>query len=141
MIPRRRLLLTVAALATPLGSAYATPGQVAKLIQELCGETVPREGKVKLDMPLLSENGNAVAMTVSVDAPAGAVESIHVFAESNPFPEVAHFYFGPRAGAPVVSTRIRLATSQTVTAMAKLRDGSVWRDDMALLVTLAACIE
>jgi sulfur-oxidizing protein SoxY len=140
-IPRRRVLLTAAAMALPPATAVATPAQVTRLIHDLCGEAVPREGKVKLDLPLLVENGNTVAMTVSVDAPPGAVDSIHVFAEGNPLPEVARFYFGPRAGAPRVSTRIRLATSQTVTAIAKLRDGTVWRDDVDLLVTLAACIE
>ena len=140
-MPRRRVLLTAAAIALPPAAAVATPAQVTRLIHDLCGEAVPREGMVKLDLPLLVENGNTVAMTVSVDAPPGAVDSIHVFAEANPLPEVARFQFGPRAGSPRVSTRIRLATSQTVTAIAKLRDGTVWRDDVDLLVTLAACIE
>ena len=81
---------------------------------------------------------------LGVDAPLTgpqAVQSIHVFAEANPLPNVAHFRFGPRAGRPVVSTRIRLIDSQTVIAVAKLADGSCWRDSVDLLVTLAACID
>jgi sulfur-oxidizing protein SoxY len=87
------------------------------------------------------ENGNAVSMTVSVDAPAAQVRSIDVFAEGNPLPHVVRFRFGPRAGAARVATRIRLATSQTVIAVAKLADGTCWRDSVDLLVTLAACID
>ena len=66
---------------------------------------------------------------------------MHVFAEGNPLPNVAHFHFGPRAGAARVSTRIRLATSQTVVAIAKLADGSCWTDSIELMVVLAACLE
>ena len=87
------------------------------------------------------ENGNSVAMTVSVDAPVGDVRSIDVFAEGNPLPHVMRVRFGPRTGAPRIATRIRLATSQTVIAVAKLADGSCWRDSVDLLVTLAACID
>ncbi len=62
-------------------------------------------------------------------------------AERNPLPHVANFTFGPRSGRPRVSTRIRLATSQTVIAIAVMNDGSCWSDSVDLLVTLAACIE
>ena len=145
---RRRLLVIGAAglilPLTPMASAHATPIEVATLILELVGDAKLRDGRVKLDLPVLVENGNAVSMTVSVDAPlAGpeALRSIDVFAEGNPLPHVARFSFGPRAGAPRVATRIRLATSQTVIAVAKLADGSCWRDSVDLIVTLAACIE
>jgi sulfur-oxidizing protein SoxY len=141
---RRFLVLTGASgLLLPLGMgpARATPAQVAALIAELVGDAELRDGRVKLDMPVMVENGNAVGMTVSVDAPASQVRSIDVFAEGNPLPHVARFSFGPCAGAPRVATRIRLATSQTVIAVAKLADGSCWRDSVDLLVTLAACID
>ena len=96
---------------------------------------------MKLDLPVMVENGNSVGMTVSVDAPVGDVRSIDVFAEGNPLPHVLRVRFGPHAGAPRFATRIRLATSQTVIAVAKLADGSCWRDSVDLLVTLAACID
>ncbi len=138
---RRRLLIAgSAALLVPTVAA-ATPAQVAVLIRQLIGEAKLTEGKVKLDLPVMVENGNAIGMTVSVDAPPGAVHSLHVFAEGNPLPEVMHFMFGPRAGVPRVQTRMRLATSQTVIAVAQMRDGTFWQDSMDLLVTLAACID
>lgn len=113
---------------------------MAELIKDLTGEAGMQPGRVKLDIPLLVENGNAVPMTVSVDGP-DRVSSLHVFAQRNPLPHVASFHFGPRAGPPKVSTRIRLATSQTVIAVAKMADGSCWSDSIELIVTLAACVE
>jgi sulfur-oxidizing protein SoxY len=148
MITRRCFLVVAGAgLILPLapnGSARATPAEVAALIRDLVGEAELRDGRVKLDLPVMVENGNAVSMTVSVDAPRSgldSVQSIDVFAEGNPLPHVVRFTFGPRTGAARVATRIRLATSQTVIAVAKLADGSCWRDSVDLIVTLAACID
>jgi sulfur-oxidizing protein SoxY len=148
MIIRRRFMLLAGCglilPLTPCGPARATPSQVALLIHDLAGGADVREGRVKLDLPVMVENGNTVSMTVSVDAPRGgadSVQSIDVFAEGNPLPHVVRFLFGPRAGTPRVTTRIRLATSQTVIAVAKLADGSCWRDSVDLIVTLAACID
>ena len=136
MITRRRFILTASVLLPH--TAGATPAQVAALIRALTGDKPVPEGVVKLDLPVMVENGNAVAMTVSADQPARA---IYVFAEGNPNPQVAAFRFGPRSGAPRVATRIRLATSQTVVAIAELADGTFRQDSVDLLVTLAACIE
>jgi sulfur-oxidizing protein SoxY len=141
---RRFLVLGGAGLIvplTPIGPVAATPPQVAALISELVGDAPLRNGRVKLDLPVMVENGNSVGMTVSVDAPVGEVRGIDVFAEGNPLPHVLSIRFGPHAGAPRFATRIRLATSQTVIAVAKLADGSCWRDSVDLLVTLAACID
>ena len=143
MMRRGFLLLAGSSLLVPLGirPARATPAQVAALIAELVRDAPLHDARVKLDLPVMVENGNSVGMTVSVDAPAGDVRSIDVFAEGNPLPHVLRVHFGPHAGAPRFATRIRLATSQTVIAVAKLADGSCWRDSVDLLVTLAACID
>lgn len=116
----------------------------AAAIAEVTRGATVRPGKVKLDVPVMVENGNAVGMTVSVDAPLageGRVLGVHVFAEGNPLPRVLSLRFGPRAGLPRVATRIRLATSQTVVAVAELADGTFWSDSVDLVVTLAACVE
>ncbi len=139
-VGRRFLLIAAAGTLLP-AIAAASPVQVAVLIRRLIGDATVSEGRVKLDLPVLVENGNTVAMTVSVDAPIGAVHSLHIFAEANPLPEVLHATFGPRAGVPRIQTRIRLATSQTVVAIARMRDGTFWQDSVELLVTLAACID
>jgi sulfur-oxidizing protein SoxY len=101
-------------------------------------------GRVKVDIPPLVENGNTVPLTVSVDSPmteADHVKAIHVFTEKNPQPEVAAFHLGPRAGRARVATRIRLADTQTVVAIAELSDGSFWSARADVVVTLAACLE
>jgi sulfur-oxidizing protein SoxY len=103
-----------------------------------------KTGKVKLDVPPLVENGNTVPLTVSVDnpmTPDNHVKSIHVFNEKNPQPNVGNFYLGPNAGRAQVSTRIRLADSQKITAIAKLSDGTFWSVSVDIIVTLAACTE
>jgi sulfur-oxidizing protein SoxY len=144
MLRRRFLVVAGTGLVVPLASirpVRATPVEVAALIAQLVGDGELRDGRVKLDLPVMVENGNSVGMTVSVDAPVAQVHSIDVFAEGNPLPHVLRVQFGPHAGAARVATRIRLATSQTVIAVAKLSDGSCWRDSLDLLVTLAACID
>jgi sulfur-oxidizing protein SoxY len=146
LLPRRRWLIGASGIVLAgLAPARATESEVAQLIKELVGDATLTPGRVKLDIPLLVENGNAVSMTVAVDgAPAAGPErvaSLHVFAERNPLPHVINATFGPRSGRPKLATRIRLATSQTVIAVAKLQDGSCWSDSIELLVTLAACIE
>ncbi len=122
----------------------ATTAMQASAIRQVVGDAVVRTGKVKLDVPPLVENGNTVPITVSVDnpmAPENHVKSIHVFNEKNPQPNVGNFYLGPNAGRPQVSTRIRLADSQKITAIAKLSDGSFWSVSVDVIVTLAACTE
>jgi len=147
---RRRFLLEAAALAGGVGlglsirPAAATPETMQAAIKRVVGEGELRKGKVKLDLPPLVENGNVVSLTVSVDSPMTAsdyVKAIHVFNERNPQPNVIAAYLGPRAGRARVATRIRLADTQTVTAIAELSDGSFWSDSVQVIVTLAACLE
>jgi sulfur-oxidizing protein SoxY len=105
---------------------------------------VPQKGRVKLELPLLADNGNSVPMKVSVQSPmteADHVKSIHLISERNPEREMAVFHLGPRAGVAEVSSRVRLAGSQTVTALAHLSDGSVWMDSAEVTVTLSACLD
>jgi sulfur-oxidizing protein SoxY len=138
---RRRALLFVPGAACLATRAEATPADVADAIGAVVGDGPLKDGLIHIDMPVMVENGNAVSITLTVQDPPAPVAEIHVFAEGNPLPRVAVFRFGPRSGAPRVATRMRLATSQTVVAIAKLRDGTCWRDRIDLLVTLAACVE
>lgn len=114
------------------------------VIRKLVGTAQINQGRVKLGLPPLVENGHLVPLTVSVASPmtaAAHVKAIHVFAEKNPLPEVVSFHLGPRAGRTHVATRIRLADTQTVVAIAELNDGSFWSDSTHVIVTLAACLE
>ena len=133
-----------AALPAPAQAQMSVPGQMDAAIRSVFGEAVIRKGKVVLDLPPLVENGNTVPMTVSVSNPMTSddyVKSIHVFNEKNPQPNVGNFYLGARAGRAQVSTRIRLADSQKIVAIAKLSDGSFWSASVDVVVTLAACTE
>jgi sulfur-oxidizing protein SoxY len=148
----RRQFLRLAGSAAVLGAvpvvtlrpAEATPATLAAAIRNVVGEAEVRTGKVKLDIPPLVENGNTVPMTVSVAnpmTPDDHVKSIHVFNEKNPQPNIGNFYLGPQAGRPQISTRIRLADSQKITAIARLSDDTFWSATIDVVVTLAACTE
>jgi sulfur-oxidizing protein SoxY len=124
--------------------ALAVPGQMETAIRRIIGEAKVQKGKVTLDLPPLVENGNSVPMTVSVASPMTAqdrVKAIHVFNEKNPQPNVISVTFGARAGKAQVATRIRLADTQKITAIAELSDGTYWSDTQDVVVTLAACLE
>ena len=148
----RRQCLTVAggligsvavAPALTVRPAAATPAAAAA-IGEVVGDAPVHQGKVTLEVPPLVENGNAVPFTVSVESPMTErehVKTIYIFNEKNPQPNVASFYLGPRAGRAQVSTRIRLADSQKVIAIAQLSDNSFWSNSVDVVVTLAACLE
>jgi sulfur-oxidizing protein SoxY len=148
----RRQFLGYAGGAAVLGAvpivtlrpAQATPATLAAAIRSVTGTAVVRTGKVKLDVPPLVENGNTVPMTVSVTSPMTPddyVKSIHVFNEKNPQPNIGNFYLGPRAGRAQISTRIRLADSQKITAIARLSDDTFWSASIDVVVTLAACTD
>ncbi len=147
----RRQFLGLAGGAAVLGAlpvtvrpAEATPAMLASAIQNVTGGAVVRTGKVKLDIPPRVENGNTVPMTVTVAhpmAPEDHVRSIHVFNEKNPQPNIANFHLGPHNGRAQIATRIRLADSQKIVAIAKLSDGSFWSASVDVVVTLAACTE
>ena len=103
-----------------------------------------REARVTLAIAPLVDSGNSVPVTISVDSPMSPsqhVVSIALFNEKNPQRDVAQFTLGPHAGRARVATRIRLATTQKLVAVAKMSDGTCWSHTVDVLVTLAACIE
>jgi len=138
------LAVAGAAVITCRPAAANTPGQMETAIRNVIGEAEVRKGKVTLDLPPLVENGNTVPMTVSVESPmtqTDHVKAVHVFNEKNPQANVISAQLGPRAGKAVVTTRIRLAGTQKLTAIAEMSDGSYWSDTQEVIVTLAACLE
>ena len=133
--------LAAVSLARPAG---ATPAAMQDAIRKVVGSAPVTPGKVALDLPPLVENGNTVPLAISVESPmtdADHVRAIHVFTEKNPQPDVVTFRFGPRAGHARVATRMRLADTQTVIALAELSDGSFRSARADVVVTLAACLE
>src|SRR5688572_16438343 len=147
---RREFLIAAGGLGVALSirvepvDAAPSPAATQEAIRRVIGTARVTPGKVKLELPPLSENGNAVPLSVSIESPMTAtdhVKAVHVFTEKNPQPDVATFRFGPRAGRARVSTRVRLADTQTVTAIAEMSDGSFWSTTANVVVTLAACLE
>src|SRR5215213_822267 len=148
IITRREALALggIAAAGAVAGTpaAASMPGQMDIAIRRVVGEAEIRRGKVKLDLPPLVENGNTVPMTVSVESPmtqTDHVKAIRVFNEKNPQANVISAQLGPRCGKATVSTRIRLAGTQKLTAIAEMSDGTYWSDSQEVIVTLAACLE
>jgi len=142
-LQRRQLLAAGLGLAVvPL--AGATSAEMDAAIRAFTGGAPLREGRVGFEIAALVENGNAVPITLSVDSPMSAadhVQAIAVFNSGNPQPQVAVFALGPRCGRAQVHTRMRLATSQRLVAVARLSDGSHWSRAADVVVTLAACVE
>ena len=153
MITRREfLILTAASVTAPAAvNAQVDPNLVANrkaafqdAMRRIVGDAQVRRGRVKLQLPPLIDNGNAVPLSVAVESPmtpADHVKAIHVLTEKNPLPDVVSVHLGPRAGRASLATRVRLADTQTVTAIAQMSDGSFWSDSAEVVVTLSACLE
>ena len=152
MTTRRQFLIAATALAVPTAAeAQLDPNLAQKrkaafqdALKRIVGDGPVRKGRVKVQLPPLIDNGNSVPLSVSVESPMTAadhVKAIHVFTEKNPLPDVVSAYLGPRAGRAGIATRIRIADTQTVTAIAQLSDGSFWSDSAEVVVTLSACLE
>lgn len=145
-ITRRQVVWAGAGLAasTLVRPAAAQTDELAAAVSAYAAGQRVTEGKVKLDIAELVDNGNVVPMTVSVNSPmtaASHVKAIAVFNEKNPQREVVKFDLGPRYGKAEVSTRIRLATTQKLVAVAQMNDGTFWSHTVEVIVTIAACIE
>lgn len=114
------------------------------LVKEYAAGSVVREGRVKFDIARLVDNGNSVPVEVTVDSPMTLqqhVVGITLFNEKNPQNDVAQFSLSHLSGRARVATRIRLATTQQLVAVAKMNDGSCWTHTVEVLVTVSSCIE
>lgn len=150
-VDRRGVLAGVAGTALaialrPAAAATALPRTetTESAIRRFAGDNPIRPGRVTLDLPPLVENGNTVPLSVSVESamtPEDHVRRIAVFNEKNPQPNVVTVHLRPGAGHAKVSTRIRLADTQRITAIAEMSDGTYWSASADAIVTLAACLE
>jgi sulfur-oxidizing protein SoxY len=145
--PRRQFLALVAgAAAAPLfgGREARAAESLAPLVAKITGGAPLTEGRVKLDMPRLADNGHSVPLRIVVDSPmtaASHVRDITLISGRNPRPLMATFHLGPRAGRPEVATRVRLNGTQRVLAIAHLSDGSYWSGSAEVEVTESACLD
>ena len=124
--------------------AMAKKPEAMETIAKIVGSNPVRDGRVKLVIPPLVESGNLVVLKLSIDSPMTVndyVKAVHVIAEGNPLPNIFTAYFTPRSGRAELTTRVRLADSQRVWAVAQMSDGSFWQGSAETLVTLSACTE
>ena len=122
--------------------SWAGKPEADKLISEFAGGKTPESGKITLIAPEIAENGNTVPISVSVESAMSGddlVESVMLVAEQNPSPSVATFHFTALSGTAAATTRMRLAKTQNVIAVAKMADGSVYMDSKEVKVTIGGC--
>ena len=146
LLSRRSALATglTAALAAALAPrlALATEAAVAAELQKLYAGKAMAEGRIKLDIPQIAENGFVVPLNIDVASPmteADHVVALHVFADGNPQPQVATFRFTPQSGKASTSTRIRLAQTENIIAVAEMSDGSLFTAKTNVKVTVGGC--
>lgn len=125
---------TVAVTLLPISFASAAAEDAAALLAEFTGGATAGEGNITLTAPEIAENGNTVPVAVS--APGAA--SIMLISEGNPTPRVIAAHFGAGAESSV-ATRIRLAGTQNVIAVAKMADGSFIQTAASVKVTIGGC--
>jgi sulfur-oxidizing protein SoxY len=125
-------------------AAFEDDGNATAAMEHIAAGRKINPGRVKLVMPELAENGNVVALAVDVESAMTAndyVKTIHIIAGQNPLAIIARYHLGPRSGRARVQSTIRLATTQSVTALAEMSDGTLWSGTMSVLVTLSACLD
>lgn len=134
--------LAAALVGLRVQRAEAASGEVERLVAEFAGGAEPRQERIRLALPDVADNGNAVAVSVEVDSAMEGddrVERIAIFSGGNPNPEVVEFAFTEMSGAAAVSTRMRMAQSQDVVAVARMADGQVFVDRRFVEVTVGGC--
>jgi sulfur-oxidizing protein SoxY len=147
MMVARRSILMLGAGALALGAGARVPAFAAKndsdeLIKTFTGGKAATEGRVRLDLPEIAENGNTVPITVSVESPMSEqsyVSDVLVVADGNPRGGIVTFHFSPASGVAEANTRIRLAETQNVIAVAKMNDGSFFKASKQVKVTIGGC--
>lgn len=153
-LSRRQFVITATAGSAAAIALAAMPGQLVraaedpKIVDEamkrLLGEKELVDGAqvISMDLPQIAENGNTVPLEIAVESPMTEedhVTAVHIFAEGNPRPEVASFHFTPASGVAQASTRMRLAKTQDVIAVAEMSDGKAYVARTEVKVTIGGC--
>jgi sulfur-oxidizing protein SoxY len=143
----RRETLALAAIASL--AAYLAPKMamadepaVAAEIKKLYGDKKFGDGKIKLDVPEIAENGLVVPVNVEVESPMTEqdyVKAVHVFADGNPLPGVVSYRFTPACGKAAASTRVRLAQTENIICIAEMSNGNLYMAKANVKVTIGGC--
>jgi len=147
MTDRRAFVVGAAAVAVSaacpsLAVAQTGPNDIRAVLKTLIGEVTPIEGKISLDLPEIAENGNTVPYIVRIDSPMSDsqyVKAVHLLTPANPIPQIATFHFTPVSGKASVASRMRLAQTQEVMAVAEISDGTAFMVKRPVRVTVGGC--
>jgi sulfur-oxidizing protein SoxY len=126
----------------PATSMLERSAQFEEAFKALLAGAKPVEGKIVLDLPEIAENGNFVPVTISVDSPMTAddyVKAIHLLSTGNPVARVATFHLSPINAVARVQSRMRLAKTQDVIALAELSNGTLAIATTQVKVTIGGC--
>ena len=148
-LSRRRLLIAAGQGGAVVATMTLLPGRlraefptIDEAIKAVTGDATPTEGRIVLTLPQIAENGNTVPIEISVDSPMSDtdyVKSIHIFADGNPNPNVATYNFTPACGEARCATRIRLAKTQNIIAIAEMSRGDLYMAKSEVKVTIGGC--
>jgi len=133
---------TVTALAVGEVMAQATAQGWEEAVKKILGDAKATDGKLTMDLPEIAENGNTVPFSISVDSPMTDkehVKAVHVISTGNPQPGVATFRFTSQSGKAAAASRMRLARTQDVIALAELSDGKFLQVKRSVKVTIGGC--
>ena len=144
---RETLALSAGAAAAALlpVSAFAQAAADAEMVgsaEEFLAGATAAEGELNLTAPEIAENGNTVPVSIEVESARSGddlCESVMILADGNPNPDVCTFHFTEMSGSATATTRMRLAKTQNVIAVAKMKDGSVFMDKKEVKVTIGGC--
>lgn len=145
--PTRRVALATAGMALVVAAiaprlAVAKPADVEAELVKLFADRKPVMGRIKLDLPAIAENGLVVPVGIDVESPmteADHVKAVHIWADGNPLPGVVSFFFTPACGKASASTRMRLAQTQNIVAVAEMSDGKLFTVRQEVKVTIGGC--
>ena len=122
--------------------ALADEKAVNDELKKLYGDKKAEQGKVKLDVPQIAENGLVVPVAVDVESPMSAddyVKAVHIFADGNPMPQVVSYRFSPACGKASAATRMRLTQTQNVVCIAEMSNGKLFATKAEVKVTIGGC--
>ena len=122
--------------------SFSQPNKALDRINEITKGLGATESDIYLDLPEIAENGNQVKVSFEMDSPmteTDYVKTVYIFADGNPSPNVAKFYFTPQMGSCSATTRMRLSKTQNVYLLAENNDGQFHMTNAKVKVTIGGC--
>ena len=117
---------------------------LAQMIEPITQGAKVVQQDVTITAPILADNGSLVPLGVQVQSPMTAqdhVTHVYLLSQRNPVTRMAVFQLGPWNGRADIHTRVRLAGTQVVVALARLSSGEFRYGQLDIIVTESACVD